>query len=78
MALMAPSEVTWPQLRAGRGAIGPIQTGSAPPCSGLLLPRVSQVLEKEVAGQGARNHSYLDLVRSPQLRKVTLLSGLFW
>ncbi|XP_022616363.1 solute carrier family 22 member 7 [Seriola dumerili] len=31
---------------------------------------VSEVAEK--------NHSYLDLVKTPQLRKITLCSGLFW
>lgn len=44
----------------------------------LFLLHVSQVLEKEVACEAAKNHSYLDLVKSPQLRKITLLSGLFW
>ncbi|CAF93343.1 unnamed protein product, partial [Tetraodon nigroviridis] len=37
----------------------------------------TEVLEREVACEGARNHSYLDLVKSPQLKKITLLSGLF-
>ncbi|XP_023286373.1 solute carrier family 22 member 7-like, partial [Seriola lalandi dorsalis] len=31
---------------------------------------VSEVAEK--------NHSYLDLVKTPQLRKITLCSGFFW
>lgn len=31
---------------------------------------VSEVAEK--------NHSYLDLVKTPQLRKITLVSGFFW
>ncbi|KAM4584165.1 solute carrier family 22 member 7a [Odontesthes bonariensis] len=39
----------------------------------------TEVLEKvtvsEVAG---KNHTYLDLLKTPQLRKITLCSGLFW
>lgn len=26
----------------------------------------------------AKNHSYLDLIKTPQLRKITLVSGTFW
>lgn len=44
----------------------------------LLVLQVCQVLEKEVACEASKNHSYLDLVKTPQLRKITLLSGLFW
>ncbi|CAJ1054177.1 solute carrier family 22 member 7-like [Xyrichtys novacula] len=36
----------------------------------LAKVTVSEVAEK--------NHSYLDLVKTPQLRKITLCSGLFW
>ncbi|XP_074485909.1 solute carrier family 22 member 7a [Sebastes fasciatus] len=31
-----------------------------------------------VAEVAKKNHSYLDLVKTPQLRKITLCSGLFW
>uniref|UniRef100_A0A3Q0RSK9 Solute carrier family 22 member 7a n=1 Tax=Amphilophus citrinellus TaxID=61819 RepID=A0A3Q0RSK9_AMPCI len=36
----------------------------------LAKVTVSEVTEK--------NHSYLDLVKTPQLRKITLVSGFFW
>lgn len=37
-----------------------------------------QVLEKDVGCEMVKNHSYLDLLKSPQLRKITLCSGYFW
>ncbi|XP_070684231.1 solute carrier family 22 member 7a [Pempheris klunzingeri] len=39
----------------------------------------SETLEKVTVSEVAkRTHSYLDLVRTPQLRKITLCSGFFW
>ncbi|KAM3623431.1 uncharacterized protein V6R79_011043 [Siganus canaliculatus] len=39
----------------------------------------SQTLGKvTVAEVAEKNHSYLDLVKTPQLRKITFCSGLFW
>lgn len=38
-----------------------------------------QVLEKVVVSEVVKkNHSYLDLLKTPQLRRITLCSGLFW
>lgn len=39
------------------------------------LQTLNRVAASEVT---AKRHSYLDLVRTRQLRKITLLSGLFW
>lgn len=41
----------------------------------VLLQALGKVMESEVV---EKNHSYLDLVKTPQLRKITLCSGLFW
>ncbi|XP_041789476.1 solute carrier family 22 member 7a [Chelmon rostratus] len=39
----------------------------------------TEVLRKATVSEVAeKNHSYLDLVKTPQLRKITLCSGLFW
>ncbi|XP_059186631.1 solute carrier family 22 member 7a [Centropristis striata] len=39
----------------------------------------SETLGKVTVSEVAeRNHSYLDLVRTPQMRKITLCSGTFW
>ncbi|GAA6233137.1 solute carrier family 22 member 7-like [Lates japonicus] len=39
----------------------------------------TEVLGKVMVSEVAeKNHSYLDLVKTPQLRKITLCSGLFW
>ncbi|KAL7403479.1 hypothetical protein ABVT39_001129 [Epinephelus coioides] len=39
----------------------------------------TEVLGKVTVSEVAeKNHSYLDLVKTPQLRKITLCSGLFW
>ncbi|KAM6939751.1 solute carrier family 22 member 7a [Xenentodon cancila] len=39
----------------------------------------TEVLKKIAASEGTeKNHTYLDLVKTPQLRKITLCSGLFW
>uniref|UniRef100_A0A3Q3SQA0 Solute carrier family 22 member 6 n=1 Tax=Mastacembelus armatus TaxID=205130 RepID=A0A3Q3SQA0_9TELE len=43
--------------------------------SSLSSETLAKVTVSEVA---EKNHSYLDLVRTPQLRKITLCSGLFW
>uniref|UniRef100_A0A8D3CS35 Solute carrier family 22 member 6 n=1 Tax=Scophthalmus maximus TaxID=52904 RepID=A0A8D3CS35_SCOMX len=43
--------------------------------STLNTETLAKVTVSEVA---ERNHSYLDLVKTPQLRKITLCSGLFW
>lgn len=40
-----------------------------------LLQTLKKVMASEVA---EKTHSYLDLVKTPQLRKITLVSGLFW
>ncbi|KAM9792245.1 solute carrier family 22 member 7a [Neosynchiropus ocellatus] len=38
-----------------------------------------ETLEKVAMTEaGEKSHSYLDLVKTPQLRKITLVSGLFW
>ncbi|XP_040893149.1 solute carrier family 22 member 7a [Toxotes jaculatrix] len=39
----------------------------------------TEALGKVTVSEGAeKNHSYLDLVKTPQLRKITFCSGLFW
>ncbi|KAJ4944783.1 hypothetical protein JOQ06_013323 [Pogonophryne albipinna] len=39
----------------------------------------SEALGKVAWTEGSeKNHSYLDLIKTPQLRKITLCSGLFW
>ncbi|CAG5901699.1 unnamed protein product [Menidia menidia] len=39
----------------------------------------TEVLRKVTVSEVAeKNHTYLDLVKTPQLRKITLCSGLFW
>ncbi|XP_041839017.1 solute carrier family 22 member 7a [Melanotaenia boesemani] len=39
----------------------------------------SEVLGKVAVSEVAeKNHTYLDLIKTPQLRKITLCSGLFW
>ncbi|XP_070778751.1 solute carrier family 22 member 7a [Enoplosus armatus] len=43
--------------------------------SKLDTEALGKVTVSEVA---QKNHSYLDLVKTPQLRKITLCSGLFW
>lgn len=45
----------------------------------FLSLRLLQTLEKVMASETVeKTHSYLDLVKTPQLRKITLVSGLFW
>uniref|UniRef100_A0A4W6FWF5 Solute carrier family 22 member 7a n=1 Tax=Lates calcarifer TaxID=8187 RepID=A0A4W6FWF5_LATCA len=34
--------------------------------------------EVQLTSVAEKNHSYLDLIKTPQLRKITLCSGLFW
>ncbi|XP_068583341.1 solute carrier family 22 member 7a [Cebidichthys violaceus] len=36
------------------------------------------LVKRTVAELAEKNHSYLDLVKTPHLRKITLCSGLFW
>ncbi|XP_029014114.1 solute carrier family 22 member 7a [Betta splendens] len=43
--------------------------------SNLSTETLGKVTVSEVA---EKNHSYLDLVRTPELRKITLVSGTFW
>ncbi|KAM9857649.1 solute carrier family 22 member 7a [Aulostomus maculatus] len=43
--------------------------------SRLTTETLAKVAESEVA---VGTHSYLDLFKTPQLRKITLISGLFW
>ncbi|XP_023269122.1 solute carrier family 22 member 7 [Seriola lalandi dorsalis] len=43
--------------------------------SKLDTEALGKVMVSEVA---EKNHSYLDLVKTPQLRKITLCSGFFW
>ncbi|XP_026216125.1 solute carrier family 22 member 7a [Anabas testudineus] len=43
--------------------------------SKLNTKNLGKVTVSEVA---AKNHSYLDLIKTPQLRKITLVSGTFW
>ncbi|XP_038570717.1 solute carrier family 22 member 7a [Micropterus salmoides] len=49
---------------------GKIESTSRLDSEALGKATVSEVAEK--------NHSYLDLVKTPQLRKITLCSGLYW
>lgn len=44
-----------------------------------LLLSVFQTLAKITVSEVAKKkHTYLDLVKTPQLRKITLCSGFFW
>lgn len=57
-----------------KGALG--FTSTSPVFLSLCL---LQTLKKVMASEAVeKTYSYLDLVKTPQLRKITLVSGLFW
>lgn len=55
-----------------------IYLGNESPSSYYFLASVQTLNSTEILGEEDKNYTYLDLIKTPKMRQLTLLTGIVW